>query len=59
MTTDELEALSEKVRRGEPIGFGEGIAVIEHQESLRVSRERRGFWSRLRQRLGLGEIDGR
>lgn len=41
MKTDPgLEALSNKVRHGEPIGFLEAIAVIDYQEHLRKERER-------------------
>lgn len=40
MTQDEaLEALSDKVRKGEPIGFLEALAVIEYQTRLRKERE--------------------
>lgn len=55
MTTDQLEALSEKVRRGEPIAFHEAIAVIDYQETLKAARKRKGFWRKLFQCLGLGE----
>lgn len=34
-----LEALSDKVRKGEPVGFLEAIAVINYQENLRRERE--------------------
>jgi len=36
-----LEALSEKVRKGIPINFAEGIEVIEYQERLQADRERK------------------
>lgn len=33
-----LEALSDKVRKGEPIGFGEALEVIEYQENLKKQK---------------------
>ena len=42
MTTlrdETLEALSDKVRKGEPVDFLEAIAVINYQENLRRERE--------------------
>lgn len=40
MRTDPtLEALSDKIRAGEPVGFLEAIAVINYQEQLRHERE--------------------
>ncbi len=33
MLDDRLEALSDKVRRGIPIGFGEALEVIEYQNT--------------------------
>ena len=43
-----LEALSDKVRKGEPIGFFEAIAVINYQENLRREREANSLRGRLR-----------
>lgn len=43
-----LEALSDKVRSGEPIGFLEAIAVIEYQERLRQERQEKSILGRLR-----------
>ena len=43
-----LEALSDKVRRGEPIGFLQAIAVINYQEQLRAEREANTLLARLR-----------
>ena len=34
-----LEELSDKVRRGEPIGFLDALAVVHYQERLRAERE--------------------
>ena len=50
MTTerDVLEALSDKVRMGEPISFFDAIAVIEYQERLRQEREENSLLSQLR-----------
>jgi hypothetical protein len=54
--TDELEALSDKVRRGDPIGFHEALAVVEYQTALRAARDRQGFWRTLfRKMTSLGE----
>ena len=46
-----LEELSDKVRKGEPIGFLEAIAVINYQEALKTEREamlRKTFLGRLK-----------
>lgn len=49
MTLDpSLEALSDKVRSGKPIGFLEAIAVINYQERLRQEREANSILGRLR-----------
>ena len=49
MKKDEaLEALSDKVRQGEPIDFLGAIAVINYQENLRRERETRSIVSRLK-----------
>lgn len=52
MQRDEaLEALSDKVRKGEPIGFLEAIAVINYQENLRREREANSWRARLKRWL--------
>ena len=33
-----LEALSDKVRKGEPIGFSEALEVIDYQENLKKQK---------------------
>lgn len=33
-----LEELSDKVRKGEPIGFGEALEVIEYQQALKANK---------------------
>ena len=46
-----LEELSDKVRKGEPIGFLEAIAVINYQKALKTEREsmlRKTFLGRLK-----------
>jgi hypothetical protein len=48
MSDEALEALSDKVRRGEPIGFLETIAVINYQENLRREREANSLPNRLK-----------
>lgn len=53
-----LEALSDKVRMGEPIGFLEAIAVIDYQNNLRLEREANSWRSRLRRWLGLTHPGG-
>lgn len=45
---EELEAISDKIRRGEPVGFLEAIAAIEYNERLRVEREAKSFAGRLK-----------
>ena len=52
MQRDEaLEALSDKVRKGEPIGFLDTIAVINYQENLRREREANSLVARLKRWL--------
>lgn len=34
-----MEALSDKIRKGEPVEFLEAIAAIHYQEQLRAERE--------------------
>lgn len=46
-----LEALSDKVRKGEPIGFVEAIAVINYQKTQRRERETNTLVARLRRWL--------
>jgi len=38
---ERLEALSDKVRRGIPIDFGEALEVIDYQKRLQAEREER------------------
>lgn len=52
MQRDEvLEALSDKVRKGEPVGFWEAIAVVNYQENLRREREANSLVARLKRWL--------
>jgi len=52
MQRDEaLEALSDKVRKGVPVGFLEAIAVINYQENLRREREANTLVARLKRWL--------
>jgi hypothetical protein len=52
MQRDEtMEALSDKVRKGEPIGFLEAIAVVNYQENLRREREANTLVARLKRWL--------
>ena len=49
MTRDEtLEALSDKVRKGEPVDFLAAIAVINYQETLRREREANSWVARVK-----------
>ena len=43
-----LEAISDKIRSGEPVGFLEAIAAINYQEQLRHEREAASLMGRLR-----------
>lgn len=48
---ESLELLSDRVRKGEPIGFLEAIAVIDYQTQLKVERNARrsnSFFGRLK-----------
>lgn len=50
-TDPALEAISDKIRSGEPVGFLEAIAAIDYQERVRAEREarlRETFIGRLR-----------
>jgi tRNA isopentenyl-2-thiomethyl-A-37 hydroxylase MiaE len=49
MPTDPaMEALSDKIRKGEPVGFIEALAVINYQEQRRREREAESVLGRLR-----------
>ncbi len=43
MKNERLEKLSDQVRRGIPVGFGEALEVVAYQEYLREMREARWF----------------
>jgi hypothetical protein len=43
-----MEALSDKIRKGEPVGFIEALAVINYQEQRRHEREAESVLGRLR-----------
>jgi hypothetical protein len=44
MKDERLEMLSDMVRKGEPIGFGEALEVIEYQQMLQKERESKKSW---------------
>lgn len=49
MRTDpDLEAISDKIRKGESVGFLEAIAAIHYQQQLRAEREANSLLGRLR-----------
>ena len=49
MRTDPvLEAISDKIRSGEPVDFLEAIAAIDYQTQLRAEREANSLRGRLR-----------
>ena len=48
MRDETLEALSDKVRKGELVGFLEAIAVINYQENLRREREANSWAARVK-----------
>ncbi len=41
MKNERLENLSDKIRKGEPVGMREAMEVVEYQEVLRKEREER------------------
>ena len=41
-----LEELSDKIRKGEPVGMLGAIAAINYQETLRAERKRNTLWAR-------------
>lgn len=41
-----LEELSDKIRKGEPVGMLEAIEAINYQETLRAERQRNTPWAR-------------
>ncbi len=45
MKDERLEEISDKIRRGVPVGLFEAIEAIEYQEQLR--KKRRSFWRNL------------
>ncbi len=48
MQRDEyLEEISEKIRRGEPVGFLEAIAAINYQGHWQAERRANVWWRRL------------
>jgi hypothetical protein len=53
-----LEALSGKVRKGEPIGFLEAIAVVNYQENMRREREANSIFARLKRWLRAAALGG-
>ena len=44
-----LRALSDKVRKGEPVDFVDALAVIAYQEELRRQREANSWKARFKQ----------
>lgn len=48
-----LEMLSDKVRRGEPIGLSEALEVIDYQEQLKQSRKNNSWINKLRRFFGV------
>jgi hypothetical protein len=54
MKDERLEQLSDMVRNGEPIGFGEALEVMQYQEKLRKEREsKKGWFTKMLEKLGL------
>lgn len=49
MKDERLELLSDKVRRGIPIGFIEALEVIEYQESIK--KEKVSWWQKIKHHL--------
>ena len=45
-TNARLEELSDKIRKGEPVGMLEAIAAINYQETLRAEWKRNTLWAR-------------
>jgi hypothetical protein len=52
MKNERLENLSDKIRKGEPVGMREAMEVVEYQEVLRKEREERSE-KRFRMVMGL------
>jgi len=48
-----LEMLSDKVRKGEPIGFLEAITVIEYQERLKQERKNNSIVCKIKRFFGI------
>lgn len=44
---EQLEIISDKIRKGEPVGFLEAIAAINYQGQLRAEREANRWYKRL------------
>ena len=41
-----LEEISDKIRKGEPVGMFEALEAIDYQEALRAERKRNTLWAR-------------
>jgi hypothetical protein len=41
-----LEAVSDKIRKGEPVGIFEAIEAIDYQEALRNERKQQTPWAK-------------
>ena len=52
MKNERLERLSDKVRRGEPIGFSEAIEVIDYQKKLQQERKTNSWVYKVRRFFG-------
>lgn len=45
---EELEWISDKIRRGEPVGIFEAMAAIDYQEQWKAYRKQQVWWRRFR-----------
>lgn len=41
-----LEEVSDKIRKGEPVGMLEALEAIKYQETLQAERKRNTLWAR-------------
>ena len=58
-TRDEaLEAISDKIRSGEPVGFLEAVAAINYQATKQEHARRNVWWRRLLRRFAAKQKGG-
>jgi hypothetical protein len=47
MRNEYLEIISDRIRRGEPVGVIDALAAIDYQHALQKERKENSVWQRL------------